>query len=581
MIFLITSDSFSRRNMSEKASYHELEERLKTLELENAALKQDIVSLQHFQSFDTSFGSLPADFESVINEKIETERKLLLAAVEQFSEMVYITNSEGIIQYLNPAFEKLTGFYRYECIGKDISMFRSRKHDSQFNINLRAIISSGRVWSGHAEFKKKDNSFCIMDLTISSVTDNNGAITNYVGVQRIVSNETEINEKMAQAQKLESLGTLAGGVAHDLNNMLFPILGNAELLILKSVAFDNDTKENLTQLYESALQAKELVQQILNFSRHKKIQRRPLRIQNSIDTVLKLMRSGIPRNISIEKDVEPDCPPVTADPTQLHQIIMNLISNGVHAMGKSGGVITVSLESVTVTQSDAGTRVKPGDYICLSVCDTGAGMSKEVMKRIFEPFYTTKSNENGTGMGLSVVYGIVKDMAGGIKVDSQPGQGSRFRLYFPQILARKAESGRQASVLENKANIKYGINVLFVDDEDIILKVAKSMLDRLGCRTTTLTDPLAALRCFERDPLAYDLVITDLYMAHMNGDSLAENIRGIRPDVPIFLCTGFSQDITLDMMAQTGFKAVLSKPLSIKEISDKIGKFFEPKSAVD
>nr|WP_319394028.1 ATP-binding protein [uncultured Desulfobacter sp.] len=567
--------------MSEKASYNRLEEQLKRLELENAALKQEIVALKKDQPFNLSFGSTPADFESVINQKIETERKLLLATVEQFSEMVYITNSEGIIQYLNPAFEALTGFSRDECIGKDISRFRSRKHDSQFNINLRAIISSGRVWKGHAEFKKKDNSFCIMDLTISSVTDKNGVITNYVGVQRIVSNETEINEKMAQAQKLESLGTLAGGVAHDLNNMLFPILGNAELLILKSVAFDNGTKENLTQLYESALQAKELVQQILNFSRHKKIQRRPLQIQNSIDTVLKLMKSGIPRNISIENDVDPCCPPVAADSTQLHQIIMNLISNGVHAMGKTGGVITVSLKPVAVSQADAGGGVKPGNYICLSVCDTGEGMSKEVMKRIFEPFYTTKGNENGTGMGLSVVYGIVKDMGGGIKVDSQPGKGSRFRLYFPQVLASKIKSGLQASVLGGKADIEYGINVLFVDDENIILKVAKSMLDRLGCHTTTMTDPVAALERFERDPFTYDLVITDLYMAHMNGDCLAEKIRVLRSDVPIFLCTGFSQDITLDMMAQTGFKAVLSKPLSIKEFSDKIGKFFEPKRSLD
>jgi len=564
--------------MSEKASYNRLEERLKALELENAVLKQEIVALNKNQPFLTSFGSLPADFESVINQKIETERKLLLAAVEQFSEMVYITNSEGIIQYLNPAFETLTGFSRDECMGKDISLFRSHKHDSQFNINLRAIISSGRVWKGHAEFKKKDNSFCIMDLTISSVTDKDGVITNYVGVQRIVSNETKINEKMAQAQKLESLGTLAGGVAHDLNNMLFPILGNAELLILKSVAFDNDTKENLTQLYESALQAKELVQQILNFSRDKKIQRRPLQIQNSIDTVIKLMRSGIPRNISIEKEVEPDCPPVTADPTQLHQIIMNLISNGVHAMGKTGGVITVSLKPVTVSRSDVGGRVKPGNYICLSVCDTGEGMSKDVMKRIFEPFYTTKGNENGTGMGLSVVYGIVEDMAGCIKVESQPGKGTRCRLYFPQVFAPKIESGHQAAVLKNRTAVKYGIHVLFVDDEDIILKVAKSMLDRLGCSTTTMTDPLAALASFERDPLTYDLVITDLYMAHMNGDRLAENIRELRPDVPIFLCTGFSQDITLDMMAQTGFKAVLAKPLYIKELSDKIAKFFEPKT---
>lgn len=566
--------------MSQKVSYNSLEQRIKELELENDTLKQDIVTLKNSRAIDTSFGSTPGDFAVVINQKIENEKKLLLAAVEQFPEMVYITNSEGIIEYLNPAFENLTGFSREECIGKDIGMFRNSKHDSQFNINLRATISSGRTWSGHAEFKRKDKSPCIMDIIISSVRDKNGAITNYVGVQRNSSNDIEINEKMAQAQKLESLGSLAGGIAHDFNNMLFPILANAELLLLKNSAYDNETKESLTQIYESALQAKELVQQILNFSRHKKIERQPLQIQNCINTVLMLMKSGIPSNISIKKNVDPNCPPVIADPTQLHQIIMNLISNSVHAMGNTRGVIKLSVMPVKVTQSDSNGGVKPGDYICLSVSDTGEGMSKEVMSHIFEPFYTTKDNENGIGIGLSVVYGIVKDMDGGIKVHSQLGKGSEFRLYFPKFSEKSVPSRVHTPALNETIDIKYQINVLFVDDEDIILKVAKSMLDRLGCRTTTMTDPLEALARFKKEPLTYDLVITDLYMPHMNGDCLAENIRVIRPDTPIFLCTGFSDDITLDMMAQKGIRAVLSKPLSIKELSDKIGKFLQSKTSV-
>jgi len=567
--------------MSQKASYNSLEQRIKELELENATLKQDIATLKNSRTIDTNFGSTPADFAIVINQKIERERELLLAAVEQFSETVYITNSEGIIEYLNPAFENLTGFSREECIGKDICMFRGSKHDSQFNINLQSTISSGRVWRGHAEFKRKDNSLFTMDTIISSVRDKNGVITNYVGVQRNSSNEIELNEKMAQVQKLEALGTLAGGIAHDFNNMLFPILTNAEILLLKNSAYDNETKEILTQIYESALQAKELVQQILNFSRHKKIERQPLQIQNCINTVLMLMKSGIPRNISIKKNVDPSCPPVIADPTQLHQIIMNLVSNGVHAIGETGGVIKISLMSVNVSQSDSNGGVKPGNYICLSVSDTGGGMPKEVMNQIFEQFYTTRGSENGTGMGLSVVYGIVKDMDGEIKVHSRLGKGSEFKLYFPNFSEKSVSSRRfYTPALNDVIDIKYQIHVLFVDDEDIILKVAKSMLDRLGCRTTTMTDPLEALARFRKEPLTYDLVVTDLYMPHMNGDCLAENIRKIRPDTPIFLCTGFSDDITLDMMAQKGIRAVLSKPPSIKEMSDKIGKIFQSKTSV-
>ena len=513
-------------------------------------------------------------------KKFEKERELLLAAMEQSPQAVFIINSEGIIEYVNDAFERQTGYCRPDCIGMDLRMLRSDKHNSQFYINLWATISSGRMWNGHAINKRKDGSFYTADTTISSVSDNNGTIINYVAVQRDISNEIEINEKISRIQKFESLGTLAGGMVHDLNNMLFPILLNAEVLLLDSAAHSNKIKEGLEQIYDSALQAKDLVQQVLTFSRHKKIKRYPLQIQNNIDTVLRLMKSGIPRNVSIKKIVDPGCPSIIADPTQIHQILINLLSNGVHAMAKTGGLIKISLMPVNVYQSTSNGGVKPGNYICLSVSDTGAGMSKEVMNRIFEPFYTTKDNGKGTGMGLSVVYGIVKNMDGSIKVHSRLGKGSEFRIYFP-IPSEKGVAAKPEMLLVNeRIGIENPLHILFVDDEDVILKVATSMLDRLCCRATTMTDPLAALAHFKKEPLKYDLVITDMYMPHMNGDCLAENIREVRPDIPVFLCTGFSNEITLDVMAQTGIRAVLSKPLSIKDISDKIGEILKPKRSV-
>jgi len=510
-------------------------------------------------------------------KKSEKERELLLAAMEQTPQTVFITNSEGIIEYVNNAFECQTGYSRPDCIGMDLRMLRSNKHDSQFYINLWATISSGRMWNGHTINKRRDGSFYTADTTISSVSDDKGTITNYVYVQRDISNEIEINEKIARIQKFESLGTLAGGMVHDLNNMLLPILGNSELLLLDSSAHSDETRECLEQIFECALQAKDLVQQVLTFSRHKKIERHPLQIQSKIDTVLKLMKPGIPRNISIEKYVDPGCPAIVADSTQIHQIIINLISNGVHAMADTGGVIKISLMPVNVSQSGSHGEVKPGKYTCLNISDTGTGMSKEVKKHIFEPFYTTKTNGKGTGMGLSVVYGIVKDMDGGITVHSRPGKGSEFKIYFPTHSAKNLAEKADIFLTNERTGIKNLLHVLFVDDEDIILKVAKSMLDRLGCRATTMTDPLAALARFKKDPLAYDLVITDMYMPHMNGDCLAQSIKAIRTDIPVFICTGFSNDISSDMMVQTGIRAVLSKPLSIKEISDKIGEILKPK----
>ena len=506
-------------------------------------------------------------------KKSDRQRELLLAATEQSPQAVFITNSERIIEYVNTASEQQTGFTRQEIVGMNLRVLRSNKHDRQFYINLWAALSTGHMWTGQTINKKKDGSLYTADTTISSVKDDNGAITNYVCVQRDISNEIEIYEKIAQIQKIESLGTLAGGMVHDLNNMLFPILGNTEILLMDSSVHSPKTIEILEQIYESALQAKELVQQVLTFSRHKKIERYPLHIQDSIDIVLKLMKHGIPRSVSIEKDIDSSSPPVIADPTQIHQIIMNLVSNGLHAMDKAGGVIKISLVPENVDGTGEHDTIRPGNYICLSVSDTGAGMSKEVMNHIFEPFYTTRANGQGTGMGLSVVSGIVKDMGGGIKVYSRLKEGSEFRIYFPCGSIKDIVEQPQPREIKKKISLDRQHQVLFVDDEDVILKVATSMLERLNCHTTTMTDPLDALAHFQENPLGYDLVITDMYMPHMNGDNLAESIREIRPDIPIFFCTGFSDDITVDMISRLGVSAVLAKPLSIKELSDKIEPF--------
>ncbi|WP_321493284.1 PAS domain S-box protein [uncultured Desulfobacter sp.] len=513
-------------------------------------------------------------------EQSQKERELLLAAMEQSPQAIFITNSEGIIEYVNLAFEHQTGYCRPDCIGMDLRMLRSHKHDRQFYINLWAAISSGRMWSGSMVNKKRDGALYTADMTISSVKDENGDITNYVCVQRDISNEIKINEKIARIQKVESLGTLTGGMVHDLNNMLLPILGNTELMLLGRSVHSDATIEMLEQIYESALQAKDLVHQVQSFYRHKKIERHPLQIQNSIDTVLKLMRYGIPSNISIKKVVDPNCPSILGDSTQIHQIILNLVSNGIHAVGKTHGVIKISLMPVHVHDADTNDGVKPGNYICLSVSDTGAGMSTQVMKHIFEPFFTTKGSEKGTGMGLAVVYGAVKEMRGSIRVSSRLGKGSEFRIYFPYH-SQKCCTPKIHTLAGNEVtDSEERINVLFVDDEELILKVAKSMLDRLGCHATLMADPLTALAHFEKESTAYDLVITDMYMPPMNGDCLAKHIRAIHRDIPIFFCTGFSNDITLDMMKRIGIKAVLSKPLSIKEISDKIQRILKPAHSV-
>ncbi len=513
-------------------------------------------------------------------KKSEKERNMLLAAIEQLPDTVFITDAECTIEYVNAAFERQSGYSRDECIGRDAKILRSGEHNTQFFINLWGTISAGRIWTGKMINKRKDGVFYTVDAIISPVRDSKGEIINYVFVQRDISNEIEMGEKIAQAQKIESIGTLAGGIAHDFNNMLFPILGHAEILLQEIPAHDLLVRDSLQQIYESAVRAKDLVQQILTFSRRKKEVRSPLLIQTAIEDVLKLMSSSIPRYITVETEVDQNTPQVYADPIQMHQVIMNLITNSVQAMPRDSGTIKLSLMPVRVSQSGTTIRIKPGKYACLMVSDTGSGMPRDVMKKIFEPFFTTKGEDMGTGMGLSVVYGIIKDMGGGIKVHSRPGKGSEFHIYLPAYQGEATDSQSVDMIPSCQEVLQTRIHALYVDDEPPILKIAGAILDRLGCHVTTMDSPLEALDCFKKDPFKFDLVITDMYMEQMNGNRLCEKLLAIRSDIPVFLCTGFSEDITCDMMAASGIKGVLSKPLIIKEFSDTIDKILDDRQNV-
>jgi len=388
-----------------------------------------------------------------------------------------------------------------------------------------------------------------------------------------ITEKKEMETQLQQSQKMESIGTLAGGIAHDFNNILFPIVGYTEMLI-EDVPDDSPFKSSLNKIYTGALRASELVKQILTFSRQETGELKLMKIQPIIKEALKLIRSTIPTTIEIKQDISPACGAIKADPTQIHQIVMNLATNAYHAMEETGGELKVGLKQMELGTCDLiNPDMIPGQYACLTVADTGTGIDKELTQKIFDPFFTTKAVGKGTGMGLSVVHGIVEAMGGAVRVYSEPGKGTQFYVYFP---IEKGSFVKHS--VQTHETIQGGIErILLVDDEEAILAMEKLMLERLGYHVTSRISSIEALEAFRDSPDKFNLVITDMSMPKMPGDKLSGELVKIRTDVPILLCTGFSETMSKDKAESLGIKGLLLKPIAMKDLAQKIREVLDKK----
>ena len=393
----------------------------------------------------------------------------------------------------------------------------------------------------------------------------------FLNILRDLTHQKKVEAQIVQAQKMESIGSLAGGIAHDFNNILSPILGHTELLLMDTPE-DSLSIGNLKAINTAALRAKDLVKQILTFSRQDSSELILIKMQPLVKEALKLIRSAISKTIEIKYDINPDGGIIRADPTQIHQIVMNLVTNACHAMEETGGDLRVGLKEIEIDKQDMLSQImEPGVYACLTIADTGIGMNKELTQKIFDPFFTTKAKGKGTGMGLSVVYGIVNKMGGTIRVYSEPGKGSEFKVYFP---VDKRYSKEQS--VQPKEPIPCGNEqILLVDDEEPILTMEKQVLERLGYQVTSRTSSLEALEAFRANPDRFDLVITDTAMPNMPGDKLSGELIKIRPDIPILLCTGFSQTMSEEKAASLGIKGFLFKPMVMRDLAQKIREVLE------
>jgi PAS domain S-box-containing protein len=504
-------------------------------------------------------------------KQAETERSQLVTAIEQTAELIAITALNGTIQYTNPAFENITGYSRQEAVGNNPRLLKSGLHDPSVYQKLWDTILSGNRWTGQFINKRKDGAIYTSECSISPVKDSKGNLLNFIWIAKDITNELELEKRILQSQKMESIGALAGGIAHDLNNILFPISGLSELL-LDDMPAGSPEHKSIEQIHRSANRGSEMIKQILSFSRQSNPQKLPIRIQPILQEVLQLVRASIPMNININNDIKADCGMVLADPTQVHQIVMNLITNAYHAVEGSAGTIKLELTEVDFQKDDLhDIMTKSGKYACISVGDNGTGIDLSLIDKIFEPYFTTKKQGKGTGLGLSVVHGIVKDHGGDIRVISDVGKGTVFHVYLP--LLEDAKDSKPVDI--NSTHPTGNESILVIDDEAPIATMMRMMLEKMGYQVTIRTNSRDALDTFRTNPNNFDLVITDRGMPNMTGEQLVHEFLSIRPGIPIIFCSGFYEDSNEKTVRNMGVKGLLQKPVSISDLAGMARKVLD------
>ena len=502
----------------------------------------------------------------------EKELRRLAAVVEQAYENVLITDKNGIIEYVNPRFEEHTGYAGSDVVGKRLSALKSGTYSEGHYKNLWRTIADGKTWTGRTVRKKKDGTAYEADSIVSPVRDGLGRIISTVVIERDVTEQVKLERQIRQAQKMEAIGTLAGGIAHDFNNIIAGIIGFTEMA-LEETQMGTPLNRRLSLVLKGAHRGRDLVKQILAFSRASEQEKKPLKISYVLDEALKFLRASIPSTIEIKKNILTHSDVILADRTEIHQVLLNLCTNAAQAMRETGGVLELVLSDASPAIHDDGFLEEAviGPYVKLSVRDSGCGMEPEVVERIFDPFFTTKRPGEGTGLGLSVVHGIVKRHDGLITVESVPGKGSSFHLYFPKLPMEELPVDLQKGELARGKG-----RILFIDDEELLVEMNRGRLEGLGYEVTTETDPIRAFDLFRDNPDGFDLVITDYTMPQMTGIELAREMLTIRPEIPIILSSGLDELLSQEAVKEAGIREFLPKAAGkrelVKAIQALIGK---------
>ena len=504
-------------------------------------------------------------------EELNTSRDLLSSVLENIPIRVFWKDTD--LRYLgcNTPFALDAGMLHPEdLIGKDDFEMGWSEEAESYRSDDKHVIDSDTPKLGYEELQTTPDGhkICLHSSKVP-LHDAKGKVIGLLGIydditerKKAEKEQEQLRDQLAQSQKMEAVGTLSGGIAHDFNNILAIILGNAELAF-DDVPEGNPATENLEEIRLASIRAKDMVRQLLSFSRKSDQKREPLNLVPIINESMKMLRTAIPSSVEFRVHILDHPCNIMGDVTQINQIMMNLTTNAAHAMSDEG-LLEVTLQKVDLLEGNScfGGTLSPGSYVCLKVRDTGEGMEPTTMARIFEPYYTTKEVDKGTGMGLSVVHGIVKRYDGGIRVESDPGKGTVFEIYFP-ALERMAEEEKKP-----EGEIKGGSErILFVDDEQSMVNLNHQRLERLGYQVKSTTKPVEALEWFMADPDQFDVIISDMTMPRMTGDRLTKEILTIRPEMLVIICTGYSERMSAEKAESLGVRKYLEKPIGVQNLA--------------
>ncbi len=502
-------------------------------------------------------------------QKLRESEEIYRTIFENTGAATLIIEDNDIISLVNAKFEKLSGCTRQEIEGRKKWLDFTAERDTErikLHKNLRKISP---------ESAPKNYEFCFVDThgrerDIFLTTAIIPGTTRYVSSLLDITEKKRLESQFLQRQKLEAIGTLAGGIAHDFNNILAAIIGYTDLTLM-SLSPEARGWRNLQEVLKAGKRAKELVQQILMFSRQAEPVRKPVLVQEIVAEALKLLRASIPSTINIVEDIDDQLGTVLADPTQIHQLIVNLCTNAFHAMEQNGGTLEIAVSKTRLDREivQAYPQLAVGPYIQLRVRDTGCGMDNATIKRIFDPFFTTREIGEGTGLGLATVHGIVTSLGGVVLVKSEPHKGATFDVYLPMLENRDAEDTGSG---DERLPRGQGEHILLLDDEEALVDYQKQFLEVLGYHITAHTCSVEAFEAFKCDPESFDLVFTDMTMPKMTGLEMAEKIFQIRPDMPVIMCSGYNQRLSQNIAREIGIREYIMKPVANSQVAEIIHK---------